>query len=609
MTFRDLALICFAAASVIHASQTVLAARLRREGSGPARGVTIEGIALGELAFLWQFGNFLLALAASDNFDGPRSGWNGLFWTANLLRDIIIVPFPLLFSYICMHVLDGSGTVVRLLLRVSQTLRYLLWPLTGVGLVAMVAGDIGFPIPFISGDLVGQITLHVMLFYFVVFMVATAARRSQMRSSGVAALMRAYKAMLLAGITGVVVFVLMLSGYWRVPIPFLRYISLAAMLTSVPFTIAGAYRFYQYPFMDAFIREVFSGVILLAAFVAAFSVSQSVLWIVFCGVLLAYLKAPLTRWVESTFLGYKESIEEQEERIGTAIRALTQLDEFGARVSEILSKELEAEWVEIGSNRKPDAVNEFDIPGSALILSLGPRAGGRQFMSRQLRIARTATLQLSAHHHQLSRHKMKELTARAEIRALRAQINPHFLFNTLNVLANLIHSDPAKAERVTEELAGIFRYALESTRVEWVTLADEMEFLESYLAIEKARFEERLSYTFDVDAEARTLKIPPMIVQPLVENAVKHGIAPKVDGGSVKVSAHALSADFIIEVEDSGAGRRGGSRQGGTGIGLKNVRERLLQLYGEAGVLKLEDMDSGGIRATLILPKTVGVYS
>src|SRR5205085_1498556 len=141
--------------------------------------------------------------------------------------------------------------------------------------------------------------------------------------------------------------------------------------------------------------------------------------------------------------------------------------EFSARVAEILANELEAEWVRIDSTPATDAVHRFEIVGSGFWLSAGPRIGGRQYMSRELRIGRAAALELAAHHHYLTQHEMRELTARAQIRALQAQINPHFLFNTLNVLANLIHSNPAKAERVTEELAEIFRYALESTRMEW----------------------------------------------------------------------------------------------------------------------------------------------
>jgi hypothetical protein len=236
-----------------------------------------------------------------------------------------------------------------------------------------------------------------------------------------------------------------------------------------------------------------------------------------------FLKAPVTRWVERKFLGYEESAEQQEERVGVAIRDLTRLDEFSVRVPEVLANEVDAEWVEISPAVRPDAGQVFDVPGAGLKLSLGPRRHRRQYMSRQQRIARTAALQLAAHHHQLAQLELKELTARAQVHALQAQINPHFLFNTLNVLASLIHSDPQKAEMVTEELADVFRYALESTRQEWVTLDDELHFLEAYLGIKKARFDERLRFSFDVDPSLRSMKIPPMILQPLVENAVKHG--------------------------------------------------------------------------------------
>jgi len=230
-------------------------------------------------------------------------------------------------------------------------------------------------------------------------------------------------------------------------------------------------------------------------------------------------------------------------------------------------------------------------------------------MSRELRVARTAALQLAAHQHQLGQHELRELTARAQMRALQAQINPHFLFNTLNVLSNLIHTNPAKAERITEGLAGIFRYALESTRVEWVALDDELEFLRSYLEIEKARFEERLVYSIDVDAALRPLKIPPMVLQPLVENAIRHGIAPKVEGGEVRITGHFGADGLLLVVEDTGVGHDGRSRPQGNGIGLSNVRERLKHVYGESASLSLEHVNPAGTKAVLVLPHPAGVVS
>lgn len=602
MTTRDLFLICFAAASVIHGVQTVLSAKLLRVRMLPDRIASLDGIAIGVSTFCWQFGNFLSFLA-----------WPRTFQLGQFTRDGALACFPLVFSYICLH-LPERGPRTRFLIVLGRLLRYPLWPWTIVSIIMIGLADGGFRESVFWPDGSAYITLHIMLVYFVIFTVTTASYRGEVRASAVGALVRAYRANIVASFLGVTTFVLMLSGYWHVRIPFMQYVELAAMLTSVPFTISVAYRLYQFPFMDVFVREVLSGLILLGAFIVALALGTSPFWLVSCAIGLAYLKAPLTRWVERTFMGFDESVEAQEERIGNAIRGLTQLDEFGGPLCEILAREVEAEWVDIGSSPRTDALQRLEIAGSGLWLSVGPRIGGRQYMSRQLRILRSASLQMAAHHHQLSRHEMRELTARAQMRALQAQINPHFLFNTLNVLANLIHSNPEKAERVTEELADIFRYALESTRVEWVKLDDELRFLESYLAIEKARFEERLTYAFDVDERLRPLKIPPMILQPVVENAIKHGIGPKVDGGKVTISAKLDSDRVVIVVEDTGVGVQAGSRHRGAGIGLSNVRERLKHVYGDEGSLRLEESHPDhpghpGTTVVIILPQPVGVHS
>src|SRR6185503_8527713 len=145
----------------------------------------------------------------------------------------------------------------------------------------------------------------LMLMYFVLFTISGVLSGRHAKASGIAAAVRAQRAWVVAGVLAAGTFVLMLGGYWRVPVPNLRYIELAAMMTSVPFTISVAYRLYQFPFMDVFVREVLSGVILLAVFLAALSVGKSVFWIAACTVLLAYAKEPLTRWVERTFMGYK----------------------------------------------------------------------------------------------------------------------------------------------------------------------------------------------------------------------------------------------------------------------------------------------------------------
>jgi signal transduction histidine kinase len=600
----ELYLICFGAASVIHAAQTVLSAKLLQHRTGYDRVGAKDGVALGITTFFWQFGNFLMAFFSSLDFVETSLP----FRTSSFVREAALVSFPLLFSYLSLHLPPGSPSA-NSWQRVGGYLRYFLWPWTVMSIGVMAVSEAGVTVLGVWPYVIAITTLHLMLLYFVIFTITTASHRKRAEESGVPSLRRAQKAGVIAGVVAVVTFVLMLSGYWKLHIPFFSYIELAAMLSSVPFAIAVAYRQYEFPFMDTFIREVISGVILLVAFVAVVSVSKFVLWLTGCGLILVYCKAPLTRWVERTFIGYEESVEEQEERIGLAIRALTRLDEFGAGVSEILASEFEAEWVEINSNPRQEAAHRFEIPGSSLWLSVGLRLGGRRYMSRQLRIARTAALQLAAHHHQLRQHELREVTARAQMRALQAQINPHFLFNTLNVLANLIHSNPSRAERVTEELADVFRYALESTRLEYVKLDDELDFIQSYLEIEKARFEERLNYSFHVDSTTRSVRIPAMILQPLVENAIKHGIGPKVEGGAVRVSAQLEQERLLIIVEDTGIGRASSFRQRGMGVGLNNIRQRLQYLYGENGTLNLEDVSPAGTRAVLSLPQLVGVQS
>jgi two-component system LytT family sensor kinase len=234
-------------------------------------------------------------------------------------------------------------------------------------------------------------------------------------------------------------------------------------------------------------------------------------------------------------------------------------------------------------------------------------------MSRQFRLVQTTALQLAAQYERvireeferqqlISQHELRELTSRAQIRALQAQIRPHFLFNTLNVLSNLIHTDPRKAEDLTEELAAVFRYTLDATRTEWVPLEDEVRFVTSYLQIEKARFEGRLRYLISLEQQTRDVRIPPMILQPLVENAVRHGIASRIEGGVVRLSAKVSAGRLVLVVEDSGSGLKT-EDNAGQGIGLKNVCDRLKHIYQDQAILRLSALEPAGTRVTLTLPE------
>jgi LytS/YehU family sensor histidine kinase len=182
---------------------------------------------------------------------------------------------------------------------------------------------------------------------------------------------------------------------------------------------------------------------------------------------------------------------------------------------------------------------------------------------------------------------------------LQAQIEPHFLFNTLANVSSLIDSDPALAKRLLERLNDWLRIALVRARSDRATLGDELDMLDNYLQILKIRFGERLRWNIDITEDVRVTPFPPMLLQPLVENAVRHGIEPKIGGGEIVIRVGAEGNKLCVEVNDSGVGLIGGE---GGGAGLANVRARLAALFGEAGRLSLQSGERGGTVATLELP-------
>ncbi len=193
-----------------------------------------------------------------------------------------------------------------------------------------------------------------------------------------------------------------------------------------------------------------------------------------------------------------------------------------------------------------------------------------------------------------------EISSReAELRALRAQIHPHFLFNSLNSINALIAARPAEARRLCVGLADFLRRSLTFGQREAIPLADELELAEQLFAIEKVRFGERLSHATVADAEARACVVPPLLLQPLVENAVTHGIAQRLEGGEIRIEAERRGAELLIAItnpRDADAPSRPG-----TGIGLENVRRRLAALHGDEAEVRVEP-SADSFRVELRLP-------
>jgi two-component system LytT family sensor kinase len=204
---------------------------------------------------------------------------------------------------------------------------------------------------------------------------------------------------------------------------------------------------------------------------------------------------------------------------------------------------------------------------------------------------------------------LRELAVQAELKALRAQINPHFLFNSLNTISDLIVTDPAKAEAMTVLLAKVFRHVLMHSDRQLTRVSEEMEFLETYLGIEQVRFGERLRVSMDVDPAVSEEKIPSLILQPVVENAIKHGLAPKIGNGHISITAGRQGEFVRLDVADDGVGATSAAPAvppAGSGLGLKIIAERLRTLYQGRASLDFQAADSLGSRVTILIPRNEG---
>ncbi len=209
---------------------------------------------------------------------------------------------------------------------------------------------------------------------------------------------------------------------------------------------------------------------------------------------------------------------------------------------------------------------------------------------------------------QLKLEEQERLLLQARMAALQNQINPHFLFNTLNSISSLVRFDPDTAREMIQKLATILRRLLNSTD-SYVSLREEVEFIDNYLDIEVVRFgRDKLTVVKDLDPASLEAMVPSMLLQPLVENCIKHGLSPKVEGGSITLRSRVLESRLVVEVEDDGVGMAPAhphleaNGAPGMGIGMANVAERLKVLYGDAANMMIENRQGGGTLVRLRLP-------
>ena len=208
----------------------------------------------------------------------------------------------------------------------------------------------------------------------------------------------------------------------------------------------------------------------------------------------------------------------------------------------------------------------------------------RQMQARELRAA-----------------ELEKRLAQSRLQALQMQLNPHFLFNSLHAISALMHRDVEAADRMIARLSDLLRYALESTTSQEVPLRQELDFLSRYLEIEQTRFGDRLAVGLDVAPETLDALVPNLVLQPLVENAIRHGIEPRAKPGRIELRARREKGKLKLEVRDNGVGLSPG-RPPAEGVGLSNTRARLQQLYGERHRFELGNAPGGGLAVCVELP-------
>lgn len=215
----------------------------------------------------------------------------------------------------------------------------------------------------------------------------------------------------------------------------------------------------------------------------------------------------------------------------------------------------------------------------------------RRFRERE---RRAAELELEA-------AQLETQLARAQLDALKMQLHPHFLFNTLNTISVLMQEDVEAANRMLLRLSDLLRLALKNTGTHEVSLRQELEFLQSYLEIEQTRFQDRLEVEFNVGPDTLDARVPNLILQPLVENAIRHAVAPRAEKSVIRISAARENGDLKMSVRDDGAGldEKNGNKKG---IGLANTRARLEKLYGAGHKFELLRVAAGGLEATIRIP-------
>ncbi len=202
---------------------------------------------------------------------------------------------------------------------------------------------------------------------------------------------------------------------------------------------------------------------------------------------------------------------------------------------------------------------------------------------------------------EIEKWKLEASVKEAQLIALKSQINPHFIFNSLNNIRSLVVENPERAREMITNLSGLLRYSIKFNNLEKVSIRDELNIVKNYLQLESIQFEERLNFSIQVNEEVMEIPIPPMSVQLLVENAIKHGISELAEGGEIRITCELNKEELDVRVTNTGK-LNNVTKNESTGIGIKNARERLQFLYGKNATFSLKNLENNMVEARFIIP-------
>jgi len=578
---------------------------------------------------LWFLVNLIVTF--KELYQKPEAMWH---WYATMMGIACIFP-PLMMGIFCREEENH--------LPPSRLWNAAIWLVSLVSLALVgVAVTFGFgltdihPLVLMRTYSMGLFSLFFVTGCFALVLKKKSTRKAQTRRE------RQEKkwSLTLIALTVALFLLLMIALYGN--FPFGQFIGLTSRAIPLGFISVGTYFRNRFEFFDAFVKQgvyFLVALVVLTAFFAGVTPAVQGLelgwarpWLYAIFMLPIVFACPwvyrrLGEWLDRAWLGRRFTTGEAVKYFLSEVKEATTEESLAERAQTCLQTIMQAPTeLALGAQQPVPSFEEelhVAIPSHGQPIGhivMGKRLSDEPFFSQDIALVSsladvfyslltTIRLQIKKQEQEKREQELIINAGRSELKALRAQINPHFLFNALNAIAGLIERDPERAEETVERLAEVFRYTLRRSESEWVYLGDELQFIQAYLEIEKARFGERLHFSLQAPEPAYQVRIPAMMIQTLVENAIKHGVASVRGPGVVKVEAAVAGQTLRIDVLDNGAGFQlddpaanpGDPRQGG--YGLRNVRQRLQGYFGEAGKLEVgRDERSGCTRVSISIP-------